>query len=338
VRQLAPLRVAGKEIPAIACGVLVIGSGAASLAAADRLAAFAAAAGDAGSIATDVLIATDSLTAGASFNSGSDKQTYYRLSTTEREGDSPFEMAEALWDGGAVHGDIALAEAMGSAEAFFHLASIGVPFPMNESGGFVGYKTDHDPRRRGSSSGPYTSKAMVERLLAEVRLRAVPILEGHQAVALVAEPPRSDGSGERRGRVFGALFIDEERVGEEGYGLKLIVADAVVFGVGGPGGLYGASVYPEGQSGAIGLAVEIGAACVNLTESQFGLASTAFRWNVSGSYQQALPRYISVGADGDEEEFLSPFFSSPGERDTAVFLKGYSGPSTRGRSRAAALP
>jgi succinate dehydrogenase/fumarate reductase flavoprotein subunit len=100
----------------------------------------------------------------------------------------------------------------------------------------------------------------------------------------------------------------------------------VVFGVGGPGGLYSASVYPAVHSGAIGLAMEIGAACVNLTESQFGLASTGFRWNLSGSYQQAVPRYVSRGPGGDEEEFLSPFFPSPAARDTAVFLKGYQWP------------
>jgi succinate dehydrogenase/fumarate reductase flavoprotein subunit len=80
------------------------------------------------------------------------------------------------------------------------------------------------------------------------------------------------------------------------------------------------------HSGAIGLAIDIGAACANLTESQFGLASIGFRWNVSGTYQQAVPRYVSVGADGDEEDFLSPFFQGSGSRDSAVFLKGYQWP------------
>ncbi len=309
------LIVGGIEVPVERCGVLVIGSGAASLAAADRLAAFAAAA-DPQNVARDIVIATESLSGGTSYNTGSDKQTYYRLSLADRSGDSAYEMADALWRGGAVHGDIALAEAVGSAEAFFHLVSIGVPFPMNEFGGFVGYKTDHDPRQRGTSIGPYTSKVMVERLLSEVRARRVPILEGLHAVSLVAE----------FGRVYGALFLDESRLSDPSFGLRLIVADAVVFGVGGPGGLYESSVYPSVQSGAIGLAIEAGAACVNLTESQYGLASIEYRWNVSGTYQQAVPRYVSVGPDGDEEEFLSPFFPSPGARDSAVFLKGYQWP------------
>ena len=328
MKQLASLRIQDREIPVQRCGVLVIGSGAAALAAADRLAAFAGAFDGGATIAADTVIATESLTGGTSFNTGSDKQTYYRLSMTERDGDSPYEMADALWKGGAMHGDIALAEAIGSAEAFFHLVSIGVPFPMNEAGGYVGYKTDHDSRRRGTSIGPYTSRAMVERLLAEVRLRGTPILERHHAVALVAAPPRpgSDGHAESKGRVFGALFIDEAGLDGDCYGLKLIVADAVVFGVGGPGGLYRSSVYPEVHTGSIGLAIEIGAACVNLTESQHGLASLKFPWNVSGSYQQVVPRYFSVGSDGKEEDFLAPFFSGPGARDSAVFLKGYQWP------------
>ncbi|GAB1484517.1 FAD-binding protein [Treponema sp.] len=327
MKNLAPLKIGKAEIPVQRCGVLVIGSGAASLAAADRLSAFAAQAepslAGTGNIASDTVIATESLSGGTSRNTGSDKQTYYRLSMAERAGDSPFEMAEALHSGGCVHGDIALAEAIGSAEAFYHLVSIGLAFPMNEAGGFVGYKTDHDPRKRGTSIGPYTSKSMVERLLAEVRTRGVPILEGHHAVALLASPSTAD---ERPGRVFGAFFIDENKTAEASLGLKLIVADAVVFGVGGPGGLYASSVYPEVHSGAIGLAVEIGAACANLTESQFGLASKGFRWNVSGTYQQVVPRYVSIGPDGDEEEFLTPFFESPGKRDSAVFLKGYQWP------------
>jgi len=321
MKECSTLVVAGVSVPVRRCGVLVIGSGAASLAAADRLSALAAQAGGE-TIASDTVVVTESLAGGTSRNTGSDKQTYYRLSLADRAGDSAYEMAAALSSGGAVHGDIALAEALGSVEAFYHLVSIGVPFPMNESGGYVGYKTDHDPRKRGTSIGPYTSRSMVERLLDEVRSRNVPILEGMHAVALLADRPGEVTTG----RVFGAFFIDENRVDGAAHGMELILADAVVFGVGGPGALYGASVYPKPHSGAIGLAVEIGAACANLTESQFGLASTGFRWNVSGTYQQAIPRYVSIGADGDEEEFLTPFFSGPGKRDSAVFLKGYQWP------------
>lgn len=316
MKTCSPIRVRGTEIPAERCGVLVVGSGAAALAAADRLGAFAAATGDRDNIGADTVIATEDVDGGTSYNTGSDKQTYYRLALSGKEGDSAYDMAAALWQGGAMHGDLALAEALGSPEAFYHLTALGVPFPTNELGAYVGYKTDHDPRRRGSSIGPYTSREMVRRLREAVRARGIPILDGLHCVALL----------EDAGRAVGALFVDKARLSEPNYGLRAICADAVVFGVGGPGGLYASSVYPEVHHGAIGLAVEIGAVCANLTESQFGLASVGFRWNVSGTYQQAIPRYISVGPDGDEEEFLNPYFGGPGERDGAVFLKGYQWP------------
>ena len=56
-------------------------------------------------------------------------------------------MAKTLFEGGCVDGDIAMAEAAGSLRAFYHLVDIGVPFPFNKSGEYVGYKTDHDHLR-----------------------------------------------------------------------------------------------------------------------------------------------------------------------------------------------
>lgn len=50
------------------------------------------------------------------------------------------------------------------------------------------------------------------------------------------------------------------------------------------------------------MAFEAGAAGANLDCWQYGLASVGFRWNVSGSYQQAIPRYVSVDAQGVERE------------------------------------
>ena len=38
-----------------------------------------------------------------------------------------------------MHGDIALCEAQNSARAFFHLAELGVPFPYDRYGGYIGY-------------------------------------------------------------------------------------------------------------------------------------------------------------------------------------------------------
>jgi succinate dehydrogenase/fumarate reductase flavoprotein subunit len=262
-----------------------------------------------------------------------DRQPYYRLSVADKEGDSAWKMAESLCAGDAVHGDLALVEAIGSLEAFYHLVSIGVPFPLNEMGAPVGEGSELDPRQRTSFLEPSDSRLVWERLLSEIRTRGIPILEGRQAIALVAAKPRltekpsalNQKPSYSRGRVYGALFIDAKAVEQANFGLELILADAVVVGTGGPGGLYSASAYPESQAGAIGLAVEIGAACANLTESQFGLAAVPFRCRITGPYMQAVPRYFSRGPDGDEEEFLTPLFESPEARDSSVFHRGNHG-------------
>ena len=107
---------------------------------------------------------TDKVGAGASRNAGSDKQTYYKLTLSGGDGDSVREMAETLYSGGAMDGDNALAEAALSARGFLRLCDLGVPFPQNRYGEFIGYKTDHDPRRRATSVGPYTSRSASCRL------------------------------------------------------------------------------------------------------------------------------------------------------------------------------
>jgi succinate dehydrogenase/fumarate reductase flavoprotein subunit len=105
------------------------------------------------------------------------------------------------------------------------------------------------------------------------------------------------------------------------------VCENVVFATGGPGGLFKTSVYPVVHTGAIGVALLAGAMAQGLPECQFGMASTKFRWNVSGTYMQVLPRFISTSADGrDEKEFLREYFSSAGEMNSQVFLKGYQWP------------
>ena len=126
---------------------LVIGSGAAGLAAAVRLNAAGVA---------PVAIYTEGLRMGTSINTGSDKQTYYKLGLYGEEPDSPVLLARDLAAGGSVHGDIALAEAALSPVAFSHLAALGVPFPHDAWGQYISYRTDHDPRRRATSCGPYT--------------------------------------------------------------------------------------------------------------------------------------------------------------------------------------
>ncbi len=306
------VRIGGRDLPVHSSNTLVIGSGAAGLNAAVRLHELGQ---------TDVVILTERLGAGASAESGSDKQTYYKLSLAGDVPDSAFDMARDLAASGGMHGDIALAEAQGSLEAFFRLAGRGVPFPHDRFGAYVGYKTDHDPRQRATSAGPLTSRLMFEALAAEVRRRRIPVFDGHAAIAILTA-----GRGRAR-RAFGALALDQKGARRPDRGFVLFNAPNVVAATGGPGGLYEHSVYPESQAGWHGLLFEAGAVAHNLTESQFGLASVKFRWNVSGTYQQAIPRYISTDArGGDEREFLADYFPDMGALATAVFLKGYQWP------------
>ena len=79
-----------------------------------------------------------------------------------------YELAENLFAGGSVNGDTALCEAAGSVRSFMKLVNLGVPFPTNRYGEYVGYKTDHDPYRRATSCGPLTSKMMTEKLITSI--------------------------------------------------------------------------------------------------------------------------------------------------------------------------
>lgn len=299
----------GISLPVFFTHVLILGSGAASLSCAVHLKRMGC---------DDIAIVTDNARGGTSRNTGSDKQTYYRLNDSGLVPDSPYAMAESYLAGGSMHGDIAFVEAQGSLQAFYNLVSLGVPFPHNRYGGYTGYKTDHDPSNRGISLGPYTSRVMVETLQSEISRLGICELDHHDAVKLLV----AEGN-----RVAGALFLDKQGTASESLGFSIILSDHVVLGTGGPAGLYAASVYPKVHTGSIGLALEVGAEAANLTESQFGLASTKVRWNLSGSYQQVLPRYYSTNAQGgDEQDFLVPYFNGWKELTRAVFLKGYQWP------------
>jgi succinate dehydrogenase/fumarate reductase flavoprotein subunit len=303
---------AGVRIPVHSLNTLVIGSGAAALNAASALHGFGQ---------TDVAIVTERLGGGTSAEAGSDKQTYYKLGLAGDTPDSPLDMARDLWAGGSMHGDIALCEAQGSLRAFFRLVGLGVPFPQDAFGAFVGYKTDHDPRQRATSAGPLTSQLMVGSLLGDVRRKRIPIFDRHQVIGLL-----TDGAGASK-RAIGALALDLGRLKAKNRGFVLFNAVNVVLGTGGPAGIYKASVYPESQTGSHGLAFEAGAVAHNLTESQYGLASTKFRWNLSGTYQQVIPRYLSTDRRGrDERQFLNDVYPDMGRLATAIFLKGYQWP------------
>ena len=263
----------------------------------------------------DLAIITENIKSGTSRNTGSDKQTYYKLTLSGNDADSVRNMAEDLFAGQCVDGDQALCEAALSARCFFTLTELGVPFPCTEHGEFMGYKTDHDRGRRATSAGPYTSKLMTEALERSVKEKQILILDQMQAIQILTY----------MNQVKGILCLDKNIHSEPAY--KIIWCKNVILATGGPAGMYHDSVYPVSQTGSTGMAFEAGASGKNLTEWQFGMASLNPRWNVSGTYMQVLPTFISTDQDGnDEKEFLLDYFNELPDLLSMVFLKGYQWP------------
>ena len=282
---------------------IVIGTGAAGYNAACRIAQDGR---------KSVCIVTENVNFGTSRNTGSDKQTYYKLGLGGSSPDSVRQMAADLFAGGSVDGDNALCEAALSTRCFLNLAELGVPFPQNRYGEYVGYKTDHDPYARATSAGPLTSKFMTEALQKQAEKLDIPVYDKMLAVEIL-----KDENG-----VCGLLCLDLNTENE----YRIFRCAHIVLATGGPAGIYADSVYPTCHTGSTGLALAAGASLQNMTEWQYGLASTNPRWNVSGTYMQVLPRFVSVDENGTECEFLLDYFQDPYEALSAVFLKGYQWP------------
>ena len=251
-------------------------------------------------------------TAGTSRNTGSDKQTYYKVACAGVEKDSPRAMAETFFSGGAMDGDLALCEASHSLQEFFHLVSIGVDFPHNSYGEFIGYKTDNDPLQRASSIGPYTSKLMTEKLENAVMARGIDLLDETRVIKILTD--------KNSGRSFGLLCLKGEKI------FCVYYSKNIIFATGGTPGLYENTVYPPSQFGSGGILAREGVVFANITEWQYGIGSIKFRWNLSGSFQQVIPRYLSMDEHGVCSEFLSGYFSSVKNLCRSIFLKGYQWP------------
>ena len=313
-------KIADQDVTIYKYNTIVVGAGAAGMNAAKKLYEYM----DQKGIANPqdrIAVVTAGVPLGASRMSGSDKQTYYKMGTSPDIADSAESFAKSLTAGGCCHGDLALAEGIGSLRGFYNLTEAGVPFPHDPMGTYIGYKTDHDPYERATSAGPKTSKFMSECLEKIIRRHGVSIYDHQEAVEFITK-----GQGKDK-RIVGLVTIYKKELSEDNLAINVFLAENFVLAAGGPGALYKTSVYPLGQTGIHGIAFKAGLAAENITESQFGLASTKFRWNVSGTYMQVVPRIFSTDVDGnDEREFLTDFFPSMSKMATNIFLKGYQWP------------
>lgn len=307
------IKYSNTTVPVICLNTAIIGTGAAGYNAAVKLY-------DLGQ--KDIAIFTEGKNMGTSRNTGSDKQTYYKLSLEGKDKDSIADMAKTYYKGGSMHGDIALVEAALSARAYFYLVEIGVPFPHNKYGEYVGYKTDHDPKKRATSAGPLTSRFMTEKLEKQAEQRSIKLFDRLLVIKLLTREINHS-----KKKVIGFIALDLSGNSQNKTGLVCVNCTNVILATGGPAGMYESSVYPLSHNGSNGIAFLAGCKGVNLTESQYGIASKKFRWNLSGTYQQVIPRYISTKTDGtDEREFLNDYFSSSAKLFSAIFLKGYQWP------------
>ncbi len=208
------LTVSGRRLPILRYDAVVVGAGAAGLCAADELWL---------SGVKNIAVLTGCANGGTSRCAGSDKQTFYKLTTSGSDDDSVKKLADALFSGGSMNGDIALAIAAGSLYAFYKLVLLGVPFPEYEYGEYVGYRTDHDNCRRATSCGPLTSRYMTEALESSVLKKGIPILDGFYATDIVTDS----------GKARGVLASCEKLISRENpVGLCAIIAENVVWAVG----------------------------------------------------------------------------------------------------------
>lgn len=289
---------------------IIIGTGAAGYSAADWL--FKAG-------ITNIAVISENRLSGTSRNTGSDKQTYYKISMDGKSEDSPHRMAEDICSLGCCDGEKAYKQAVNSARCFLRLCDYGMNFPKNEFGGYPGYKTDHDNTSRATSVGPLTSKMMTNVLERQVlEVNKTPLLDNRQVIKIITD----------NNKVHGVIVLNKETNQTE-----TIAAKNVISATGAPACIYKNSVFPESQHGMTGILLNSGVKLCNFTQWQYGLSSTDFRWNVSGSFMQVIPRFVSIDKNGNEHEFLNDCFESVTEACNNVFLKGYQWPFSYDRIR-----
>jgi len=290
------------------CDVLVIGAGGAGLRAAI----------EADSRGANVILLTKGKlgTSGVTATACSDRMAFHvTLPETEPGGaDNWRHHADDIYVIGGYVSDYDLAEilARNSAEAFYFLDTLGVPFVKKE-GKPDQFITDGSKYARACYTGPRTAneiEAVLVRLLGQTAVR---VLEDTMAAKLIL-----DGEGKA---VIGALCV------KTGSGEFFAVeARSTVLTTGGAGSAFKVNVYPEGMTGdGYSLAYRAGAELVNLEFIQIGLSSLKTKLACSGSLMRAVPWFV----DENGREFLPEHFpvgTTPLDICSMVFRKGATWP------------
>jgi succinate dehydrogenase/fumarate reductase flavoprotein subunit len=213
-------------------------------------------------------------------------------------------------------GDLALILAKEAQAAFEYLDGLKVPFVKKEDGRADQFVTDGSEYARACYTGPRTANHIEEALLKKLFSMDIRIVDQCMVTALIPS----------RGRIIGAVGIDEKEEEEIENRLKLFSSRATVLATGGAGEVFGVHVFPTGMTGdGYALAYRAGAELVNMEFIQIGPASIQTRLNCSGSLMRAVPRFLNEKG----EEFLKEYFprrTSLAAIGNLVFEKGASWP------------
>ncbi|MDF2502075.1 MAG: fumarate reductase/succinate dehydrogenase flavoprotein domain protein [Anaerosporomusa subterranea] len=295
------------------CDILIVGSGGASLRAA--IAAYEY------NPKLKIIVATKGVfgKSGVTALSCSDRMAFHAtLENTEPGGSDAWKYhADDIYRIGGKVSDYNLAAIMAkeAKDAFHYLDSLNVPF-VKKNGIVDQFVTDGSDYARACYTGPKTAVHIQEGLLRRFsEITNIEVIPYCMVAKLVV----------RDNNVVGSIAIDT-REKDPDKAAFTIATGAVILATGGGGMMYTHNVFPAPMTGdGCALAYEAGAELVNLEFIQIGIASTATKFNCSGSMMRAIPRLINE----DGNEFLAKYFpegTSLAEVYNILFKKGASWP------------
>ena len=272
----------------------------------------------------DIVIATKGTLgkSGITANACSDRMAFHATlpSTLPNEPENWRYHANDIYEIGGHVSDKDLAEilAKNSAEAFYFLDKLGVPFRRKEDGTLDQFLTDGSIYPRALYTGPYTAQHIEEALVKKVKSMDIKILEHNMLTKIMLNNNKNS--------VVGALLIDKTKENEDGRGLCLVKTNNIILATGGAGAIFKINVFtPDLTGDGYALAYNIGAELTNLEFIQIGLSSVKTKLACSGSIMRSIPRIVN----NQGEEFLKKYFPEDFSYDelyNTIFTKGFNWP------------